>query len=85
MTNEPVMIWTTIGALIGSVLAWLVPDMPNDVAQNIVTVVALVGPVVAGAFYARSKVDGPNTAQDKDAEIEALKMSRRSGIGVKDE
>lgn len=56
MSNEPVMIWGSVGALIGSLLAWLVPDMPNEVAQNIVTVVAMVGPILAGLVYARSKV-----------------------------
>lgn len=54
--NEPVVIWTTLGALVGALLTRFVPDLGGDLINQIADFVVVAGPVIAGAYYARSKV-----------------------------
>lgn len=54
--REPVVIWATIGALVSALLLRFVPDLGGDTINAIVDAVIVLGPVVAGAVYARRKV-----------------------------
>ncbi len=72
MQNEPVVIWTTIGALVGALLTRFVPDLGGELINQIVEAVVVVGPVIAGAAYARSKVTpvaNPRTTDGQPAAI----------------
>lgn len=72
MEREPVVIWTTVGALIGALLVRFVPDLGGDAINAIVDAVVVLGPVIAGAMYARGKVtpvDAPRTKDGQPAYI----------------
>ena len=56
MESEPVMIWGVLGLVVGGFLAWLVPDMPNALVQNITSLIALGAPALVGLWLGRSKV-----------------------------
>lgn len=69
MTGEPVLTATTMGAIVSAVLALLVSfgvELASEQIEAILTLVAVVAPVVLSAVYARSRVSpverrGPNT------------------------
>ena len=72
MEREPVVIWTTVGALIGALLVRFVPDLGSEAINAIVDAVVVLGPVIAGAVYARGKVTplaSPKTADGQPAAI----------------
>ena len=60
MSNEPVVVWGTIGALIGALLsAFMVqymPDVGSDLVNSIVELVVFLVPLLGGLYYARGKV-----------------------------
>ena len=69
MKNEPVVIYGTLGTLIGAVLAGLLrnyTDMPDDLTAAIVELVVFMTPVLIGLFFARGMVDGPETVKKKE-------------------
>lgn len=72
MEREPVVLWTTVGALIGALLVRFVPDLGGDAINAIVDAVVVLGPVIAGAVYARGKVtpvDAPRTKEGQPAAL----------------
>ena len=71
-STEPVMIWGALGLVVGGILAWLVPDMPDPLVQNITSLIALAGPPLAGMLIARSKVT-------PTAKIDAVPMPPTDG------
>ena len=60
MSNEPVMIWGTLGTLIGALLAAAMqqyaPQMGSELTNSIVELVVFLVPILGGLWYARSKV-----------------------------
>ena len=72
MEREPVVIWTTLGALIGALLVRFVPDLGGEAINAVVDAVVVLGPVIAGALYARNKVTptaAPRTSDGQPAYI----------------
>lgn len=72
MEREPVVVWTTLGALIGALLVRFVPDLGSEAINAIVDAVVVLGPVIIGAAYARGKVTplaSPKTADGQPAFI----------------
>lgn len=70
--REPVVIWTTIGALVSALLIRFVPDLGNEVIDAVVSAIVVLGPVIAGAAYARHKVTpvaAPKTEDGRPAAI----------------
>lgn len=58
-SSEPVITATTVGAIVSAVLALLVAfglDLASMQIEAVLTLVAVVAPVVLSAVYARSKV-----------------------------
>ena len=74
MRNEPVMVWGTLGTLIGALLLaamqqWM-PDMGAELMTSIVELVVFLVPILGGLWYARGKVTP--TANPKDGTGRAL-------------
>ena len=67
MKNEPVLIWPTVGLLVGALFREFLPDLGGNVVNLVVDLVIVAGPVLVGLFYARSQVDGPVTVAKKEA------------------
>jgi len=61
VSQEPVMIWGTLGTLVGALLLALMkqfmPDIGNDLMMSIADLTVFVVPVLGGLWYARSKVE----------------------------
>ena len=70
--REPVVIWTTVGALVSALLLRFVPDLGNDVVDAIVAAIVVLGPVIAGAVYARQKVTPTAAPKMEDGRPAAL-------------
>ena len=60
MSNEPVAVWGTLGALLGALLASLLnqyaPTMGSELISALVELTVFLVPVLGGLWYARSKV-----------------------------
>ena len=59
MNNEPILTATTVGAIVGAVLALLMSfgvNIQSDQAEAILTAVIVIAPVALSAVYARSQV-----------------------------
>ncbi len=76
--KEPVLIWATVGALIGALLTRFVPDLGGDLINQIVDFVVVVGPVAAGAYYARGKVRP--IAKMTIEELDAMQAAMDDGL-----
>ena len=68
MSNEPVMVWGTLGTLIGALLMaamkQFLPDMGNEMMTSIVELVVFLVPILGGLWYARGKVTPVNNPRD---------------------
>lgn len=62
--HEPVLIWGTIGTLVGAMLSQFTPSFGTELIDAIVQFVMIVGPVVAGLLIARSKVTPLSKTED---------------------
>jgi 6,7-dimethyl-8-ribityllumazine synthase len=72
MEREPVVIWTTVGVLIGALLVRFVPDLGSEAINAVVDAVVVLGPVIAGAIYARGKVTPVASPKMNDGQPAAL-------------
>ena len=74
MKNEPVMLWGTLGTLIGALLLAAMqqyaPTMGTELMNSIVELVVFLVPILGGLWYARGKVTP--TANPKDSTGRAL-------------
>ena len=68
--NEPVMIWGTLGTLIGALLMALMkqylPDLGGDMMTSIVELVVFLVPILGGLWYARGKVTPTDNPKNDD-------------------
>ena len=64
--HEPVMIWTTLGALIGAFLWRFMPDLGGDLINAVVDASVIIAPVLMGAWYARAQVTPVADPHDND-------------------
>lgn len=63
MQTEPVLTATTIGAIVSAVLALLIAfgvDLASEQVEALLTLIAVIAPVVLSAVYARSQVSPTN-------------------------
>src|SRR5690606_23830365 len=75
LANEPILIRTLIGAILGLLVNFGV-KLSGVQVESILALTDAVIPLalaVLGALSARGKVDGPKTATEKQAEIARLK------------
>ena len=79
MSNEPVMVWGTLGTLVGALLMAMMqqfmPDIGNELMTAIVELVVFLVPILGGLWYARSKVTPVSNPKNEFGErLEAVNM-----------
>ena len=84
MKNEPIMIRALIGAILGLLVSFGVKLSGVQVESILALADAAIPLATAllGALSARSKVDGPETAKEKDGEIYRLQALLEKSISL---